>query len=165
MESAVKEESNRKRKLDANSEEVNNYDDNYDDNGTEERYDDISLVDITDDHRVVEAVSDIPDKYINFGEEDVKIVLAVFEAVKVIVVEREYKYIRTQSARIASEIMHSIPYYSQISSRTILRWNDVRDRNKEKPGRKISEEFESEVWINLMLCAFEKKNDEVRNKK
>ena len=59
--------------------------------------------------------------------------------------------------------MHSIPYYSQISSRTILRWNDVRDRNKEKPGRKISEEFEAEVWGNLMLCVFEKKNDEVRN--
>ena len=159
LESAVKEESNRKRKLDANSEEVNNYDDN----GIEERYDDISLVDITDDDRVVEAVSDIPDKYINFGEEDVKIVLAVFDAVKVVVVEREYKYIRTQSARITCEIMHSIPYYSQISSRTILRWNDVRDRNKEKPGRKISEKFESEVWGNLMLRVFQKKNDEVRN--
>ena len=82
---------------------------------------------------------------------------------KIVVVEREYKYIRTQAARITSEIMLNIPYYSQISSRTVLHWNDVRDRNKEKPGRKISEEFEAEGWGNLMLCVFERKNDEVRN--
>ena len=161
LESAVKEESNRKRKLDAISDVVNDDDDNSDE--AEERYDYISLVDINEDDRVVQAMTDIPDKYINFSEEDIKLVLTLFNAVKLVVVERDYKYVRSETARITSENINTIPYYSQISSRTITRWNEVRDKNKEKPGRKISEKFEREIWGNLMLCVFEKKNEEVRD--
>lgn len=37
----------------------------------------------------------------------------------------------------------------------------MKDKECEKPGRKTNEKFESEVWGKLMLCIFEKANEDV----
>ena len=37
----------------------------------------------------------------------------------------------------------------------------MNDKECEKPGKKINEKFESEVWGKLMLCIFEKANEDV----
>ena len=37
----------------------------------------------------------------------------------------------------------------------------MKDKESEKPGRKINKKIESEVWGKLMLCIFEKANEDV----
>ena len=59
-------------------------------------------------------------------------------------------------------MLSEINCYSTIKARTILRWYSVKDKIDKKSGPKIIANFESEIWGNLMLCIFEKEQEEVR---
>ena len=43
------------------------------------------------------------------------------------------------------------------------RWCSRRMKKIIKSGRKINEEFESQVWGNLLLCIFEDKKEETND--
>jgi hypothetical protein len=72
-----------------------------------------------------------------------------------IALEREFLNPKIVAARTAEIMLAKRPYYSQITSRTILRWYGRKDKVNEKTGPKINEEFERAVWGKLMLCCFE----------
>jgi hypothetical protein len=50
-----------------------------------------------------------------------------------------------------------------INKRAILRLHNNKGNILKKRGRKINKNFESEVWVNLMICSYEEKENEVRN--
>lgn len=87
--------------------------------------------------------------------------LKLFEVVRTVALDQEYKDVHHTSALATAALLSEIPYYSQISERTIRR--RVKEQDKKKPGRKISEVFESEVWGNLLMCVFEQNNNEASN--
>ena len=43
----------------------------------------------------------------------------------------------------------------------MLMWYKTRNNECDKPGRKVDENFEAEVWGKLILCIFEKSNENV----
>lgn len=75
--------------------------------------------------------------------------------------ETKMRSINFKSASLTADILSEDSYYSQLTGITLIRWYEVKDKQSEKPGRKINEKFESEVWGKLMLCIFEKSNENV----
>lgn len=57
---------------------------------------------------------------------------------------------------ITRQILGETNYYSHVKTQDIRRWSDKRARKLEKRGRKIDENFEAQVWGNLILCIFER---------
>ena len=106
------------------------------------------------------ALSDLPVKNVIFDADDQKNVMLIYEVVKKVVEERDYTNIIAVAADITEELLDNNKYYSTISARTIIRWSSVKNVNK-KPGRKVNNEFEADVWGNLMLCMFEKNENDV----
>lgn len=115
-----------------------------------------------DDSRVLNALTAIPDKYVIFSEEDQEKVTTLYGIIKEVVIERDYKHASRAAAKATVKILQNCRYYSQISTRTLLRWYELKDVTNKKTGRKENEIFESEVWGNLMLCIFSKRSDQVR---
>lgn len=60
---------------------------------------------------------------------------------------------------ITKNILSKIPYYRPIKIREIRRWCCRRLRKVQKSGKKINEEFEAQIWGNLLLCVFEDKTE------
>ena len=106
------------------------------------------------------ALSDLPVKNVIFDADDQKNVMLIYEVVKKVVEERDYTNIIAVAADITEELLDNKKNYSTISARTIIRWSSVKNVNK-KPGRKVNNEFEADVWGNLMLCMFEKNENDV----
>ena len=102
---------------------------------------------------------DLPVKNVIFDADDQKNVMLVYEVIKKIVEERDYTNVIYVAADITEELLKKNKYYFTISARTILRWSSVKSANK-KPGRKVNIDFEADVWGNLMLCMFEKNEDD-----
>lgn len=113
------------------------------------------------DARMKMALSNIPNKNITYTTEDIKNVLEVFDVVKVLVSERNTDKINSKSAACTVEMLIENTYYSQLTVRTVLRWSETREKINAKPGRKIDNNFESEVWGKLMLCVFERNSENV----
>ena len=76
--------------------------------------------------------------------------------------ERDYKNLKYAAASATKEILKNNSYYANITTRTIVRWAASENAISARPGRKINEEFENDVWSNLMLCIFEKNEIEVQ---
>ena len=148
-----------------NESENESENENGDDSEEEEEEKEKIMINSTfeNDEKIIKATADLPRKYVVFGDEDRSNVLKLFGVVRDIARDREYKEVQHTSALATAELLSEIPYYSQISERTIRRWDTLREQNKKKRGRKISEIFESEVWGNLMMCVFEQNGDEVSN--
>lgn len=85
--------------------------------------------------------------------------MSLFEAIKGSLSERGRSEVASSAVPIARQILGKTNYYSHVRSQDIRRWSDKRERKLEKRGRKIDENFESQVWGNLILCIFER-NDE-----
>ena len=113
------------------------------------------------DPRILTALSGIPAKYVIFTESDKTSVTALYTVVKVVAAEKDYKNLQLAAASATKEILKNNSYYANITCRTIIRWAASENSISLKPGRKINEEFENEVWSNLMLCIFEKNEIEV----
>jgi hypothetical protein len=103
------------------------------------------------------ALSNIPAKYIIYSQDDKKNVTALYNVVKVVADERDYK----NANLVAAVILEGKSYCANLSARTIMRWVTTENVVSARPGRKISEDFENEVWGNLMLCIFEKNDVQV----
>jgi hypothetical protein len=147
---------------DENDEQENEDNDDSNENNQEgDLIQNLAEVDMLYDPRVLTALSKIPSKYVIFSEDDKNNVTALYKVVKVVVLERDYKNARIVAAEATKQILQDSTYYSNISTRTIIRWVDTEHVVSAKPGRKIIEDFENEVWGNLMLCIFEKNEIEV----
>jgi hypothetical protein len=115
----------------------------------------LQCVDIEDDERISNAINQLPSKYVTYNEDDKSNILIVFKMILEIAIERDFQNPKIVAARTAEMMLAKRPYYSQITSRSILRWYERKDKVNEKTGRKINEEFERAVWGKLMLCCFE----------
>ena len=154
-------ESIKKQKLINSGEYIEN--ENYScDSNSEDGYNkDLTLNEIEDDDGVLDMVSKLKGKYIIFGDEDQNSVVALFEVVRDVALNREYVKLEKIASKITAKILSEINYYSTIKARTILRWYSMKEKIDKKSGPKIIEKFESEIWGNLMLCIFEKNQEEV----
>ena len=104
------------------------------------------------DNRLIAALTALPTKYVVYNSDDMKKVLELFEVVKTIVSEKNSRGVLRKSANLMVHILSENSCYSQLTGRTVLRWFQTRNNECEKPGRKIDENFEAEVWGKLMLC-------------
>ena len=151
LESALKKSRNRKD----NEDELGAYSDESSDG------DEVLESEFMDDSRVLNALSSIPGKYVIFSDEDQDKVLSLYAVIRDVAIERDHIRANKVAAAATVKILQNHTYYSHISTRTILRWYDLKDISNNRTGRKVNENFESEVWGNLMLCIFKKKNDQV----
>jgi hypothetical protein len=166
LESAVRQATKRKRKriINNNDNDENNeveYEEN-DDN--EEHLHNLGEEEILLDPRVLLELSTIPAKYVIYSQDDKKNVTALYNVIKVVADERDYKNVNLVAAATTKQILEGKSYYANLSTRTIMRWVSTENTVSARPGRKISEDFENEVWGNLMLCIFEKNDVQVCNK-
>ena len=58
--------------------------------------------------------------------------------VKEMVSETKTSGINFKSASLTADTLSEDSYYSQLTGRTLLRWYEVKDKQSEKPGRKIN---------------------------
>ena len=112
--------------------------------------------DLDTDERVLSAYRELPLKYVKYNDIDQDNILKIFHVILNLATERDYKNPTYSAAEVASKLFGTRSYYSQISARTILRWHELKDKVNDRTGKKINEEFESDVWGKLMLCVFEK---------
>ena len=133
-----------------------------DSSGDESGNDDCSEYELyKNDDRLIAALTALPPKYIVYSPDDMKKVLEIFEVVKTMISEKNTRGVLSKSATLTVNVLSENSYYSQLTGRTVLRWYETRNNECDKPGRKIDENFEAEVWGKLMLCIFEIKNENV----
>ena len=166
LESAVKRAKKRKLKQIAthrndaeNDEDKSDSED--DDDAEDDALQNIGAGELINDPRILIALSNIPAKHVIFAESDKINVSALYTVVKIVATERDYKNLKLSAAIATKEILQNNSYYANITTRTIMRWAASENSVSLKPGRKVNEEFENEVWGNLMLCIFEKNEIEV----
>ena len=113
-------------------------------------------------HSAVRTVLQIfPNKNITFKLHEVQLVIALFDAVGTARNDLEgekYRANNVVTATHTKEILIKYARYSELVVETIVRWIVKRDVVRKISERKISVEFEADVWGNLMICEFEKKN-------
>ena len=114
--------------------------------------DNIEFEEYNNDGRLKSVIDDIPGKNIFFSSDDIKNVLKVYDGVRTMVSEKNTTNINNKSAAITVVMLSEHTCYSQLSTRSVLRWHGTRDKMKTKPGRKIDQYFESEVWGKLMFA-------------
>jgi hypothetical protein len=151
LESAVEKLKKRKRNgfEEAGNEEV-------EDSGIQSD-EELHMISLEDDDRVIEAASNFPAKYITYTEKDKPEILSLFKVVLEVARERSIaNYVRA-AASTTVLLLKEIMYFSRLSHRTIIRWYEGRHKNKKALG-KINEEFEEEIWGKLMYCIFRKGN-------
>lgn len=151
LESAVKKLRKRNRS-DFEEYEVNKFEEE----SGEESDEDINVINLEDEDRIVEAASNFAVKYITFTEDDKREILALFQVVLEVARERQLKKCERLAAITTASLLKENVYYSNLSPRTITRWYEVNDKNKKTRGPKLTEVFEKEVWGKLMLTVFEK---------
>ena len=95
-------------------------------------------------------------KNITYTEDDKTEILALFQIILGTAQEKKNKNCERIAAETTSTILRTNTYYSNLTTRTIIRWISVRNKKKSATGPKINDEFEEEVWGILMLCIFEK---------
>jgi hypothetical protein len=149
-----------------NNEEEEDGDSDAENDEDEINPDDTEYEEYKNDERLKKAIENVPGKNIIFSGEDIKNVLKVFDIVKLMVAEKNTTKINSKAATITVDKLSEHAYYSQLTTRAVLRWYAARGKIIAKPGRKIDISFESEVWGKLMLCVFERSstNVSVQNK-
>lgn len=156
LESALKKAKKRGKRSGDNNNEV---DENIVIKCEFDHIDHLALSEVSNDIRVKNVLMDLPVKNVIFDADDQKNVMLIYDVIKKVVEERDYTNVIYVAADITEELLKKNKYYSTISARTILRWSSVKSVNK-KPGRKVNIDFEADVWGNLMLCMFEKNEDD-----
>ena len=102
-----------------------------------------------------------PNKNITFKLHEVQLVVALFDAVGTARNDLEgenYRANNTVTATHTKEIKKKYARYSELVVETIVRWIVKRDVIKKTSERNFLVEFEADIWDNLMICEFEKKN-------
>ena len=107
---------------------------------------------------VIESLRSLPNHNVKFKLHEIKMVIALFDSVASARIELEgtkYKIDTYRTATLTKEILSKYTRYSELVIESIVRWVDKKDVVKKTSGRKISVEFEADVWGKLMMCEFE----------
>lgn len=125
----------------------------FDNEGEEE----LHVMSLEDEDRVVEAASNFAAKYITYTEQDKTDILNLFKIVLEVARERNMSNYERVAAKTTVYLLKENAYYSKLSYRTVTRWYTAgRHKNMRARGPKINEDFEEEVWGKLMHCVLEK---------
>ena len=122
---------------------------------------DLELSQISLHPAVVETLGKFPNKNIKFKLHEIQMVIALFDSVTTAQIELqgiEYKVDTHATATFTKLILSNYTHYSELVVESIVRWVIGRDVVRKVSGRKISVEFEADVWGKLMICEIEQKN-------
>lgn len=112
------------------------------------------------DPRVLESLSLYPKKNITFSIDEKDLVICLFDVIMKVMVEditEENPRIVFLAATVTKKILAKHPIFSELIVGTIERWHENRGIVTDKPGRKIYQNFEAEIWGKLLICEFENK--------
>ena len=61
------------------------------------------------------------------------------------------------SATVTKKVLNNHPIFSELIVGTIERWHSNRGNAINRPGRKVYQNFEAEIWSRLLIYEFENK--------
>ena len=107
-----------------------------------------------------EALQKFPNKNVKFKLHEVQMVIALFDTINTVRMELQSEnnvLDNLATATILKSTLSKYTRYSELVVESIIRWVKGRDVVRKVSGRKISIEFEADVWGKLMICEFEQK--------
>ena len=110
---------------------------------------------------VIDGLTEFPKRYIKFHSYEIEKIITLFDVIETARAEiegTEYKKDDSLTANFTKRALKKYTHYSELKIPSIVRWSNSRDNVKKEVGRKISIEFEADVWGKLMICEFEKTN-------
>lgn len=106
------------------------------------------------------TLSRFPNKNVTFKLHEVQMVIALFDSVAEAQIQLEgtkYQIDSHRTATFTKEILSRYTRYSELVADSIVRWVARKDVVRKTSGRKVSIQFEADVWCKLMICEFEQK--------
>ena len=128
----------------------------FDDDILEEEEDSIRILSHSS---VVDGLLDFPKQYIKFSCHEKEKVISLFDVIATARAEIDGEKYRTDdsfNAIITKKALSKRAHYSELLPTSIMRWSKNREDVKKETGRKISTDFEADIWGKLMICEFEK---------
>lgn len=129
----------------------------------EETIDDVylkRLAAIAEDPRVVQSVLLYPKRNIVFTSAEKDLVLCLFDVIMKVIIEDvtgNDSEIVLLAATVTKKVLNNHPIFSELIVGTIERWHSNRGNVSNRPGRKIYQNFEAEIWSRLLIYEFENK--------
>ena len=120
----------------------------------------LSVSDVFAHPTVKDALKKFPNKNVTYKLHEVQMVIVLFDAIHTARIELEgEKYVidNLATATILKNILSKYTRYSELVVESVIRWVKGRDVVRKVSGRKISVEFEADVWGKLMICEFERR--------
>ena len=102
--------------------------------------DEIFLTEIVKDTRIVNAIAELPNRYVTFSDEEKMQVLKIYDIV--LLVFKSYlpdalELVDVSVANVTKMVLKDFSGYSELIESTIERWNKNRGLIEERTGRKI----------------------------
>jgi hypothetical protein len=116
------------------------------------------MTNIVKDIRIIKCVSEIPNKYITFSDEEKMQVLRIYDVVLQVFESQlpdAFEGVDVSVASVTQMVLKDMTGYSELIKNTIERWSKNRGLIKEKTGRKVDKDFECAIWGQLMICEYE----------
>jgi hypothetical protein len=113
---------------------------------------------VMQDQRVVDSLSLYPKKNIVFSSDEKDLVLCLFDVIMKVMIEditEDNPRIIYLAATVTKKILAKHPIFSELIVSTIERWHENRGTVTNKPGKKIYQNFEAEIWGKLLIFEFE----------
>jgi hypothetical protein len=113
---------------------------------------------VMQDQRVVDSLSLYPKKNIVFSSDEKDLVLCLFDVIMKVMIEditEDNPRITYLAATVTKKILAKHPIFSELIVSTIERWHENRGTVTNKPGKKIYQNFEAEIWGKLLIFEFE----------
>jgi hypothetical protein len=126
--------------------------------GNSNEINEIFMTNIVKDIRIIKCVSEIPNKYITFSDEEKNQVLRIYDVVLQVFESQlpdALEGVDVSVASVTQMVLKDMTGYSELIENTIERWSKNRALIKEKTGRKVDKDFECAIWGQLMICEYE----------
>ena len=126
--------------------------------GAEYEMNEIFLAEVVKDTRIVNAIAELPNRYVTFSDEEKMQVLQIYDVVLLVFQSHSpdaLELVDVSVANVTKMVLKDFSGYSELKESTIERWNKNRELIKEKTGRKIDKDFECAIWGQLMICEYE----------
>ena len=127
----------------------------------EDSDDEEDVVKILSHPSVIDHLADYPKRNIEFNVNEIDKTISLFDVITSVRREIEgvdYHKNDSLTATITKRAFKNYTHYSELVIPSIVRWSSNRDMVRKDVGRKISIEFEADVWGKLMICELEKIN-------
>ena len=108
------------------------------------------------DPKMIQILDKCPNTYNIYTKEEKAFVLDIFDHVKTFLqsedTDPKSRQIDLRAAEYTSYIVYKKPRFAGLEPKTILYWDKTKYNVARKRGRRVNEEFERDVWGNLMIC-------------